>query len=126
MRKLIYKPEKLYSEDINDLVEADLEKGGPGSGIKGHTTVRSKKYSWGSMRHLVNRHKGHENPVHPQHWKEMQDVHSGKKESSSYKDETGKNWSVKRHPEGGVQVSHSSIAGKFEHHVKKEDLDSKD
>lgn len=39
MRKPIYRPEKLYVEDINDLVEADLEKGGPGSGKKGHKTV---------------------------------------------------------------------------------------
>jgi hypothetical protein len=35
MSKPIYKPTKPYSEDINDLIE----KGGVGSGIKGHTTA---------------------------------------------------------------------------------------
>lgn len=120
MRNPIYKPEKVYNEDINDLVEADLEKGGAGSGIKGHSTVHSKDYSWGRLRHLKNRRRL--DPVHPEHWKEIQDVHAGKKESGSYKDETGKTWSVKRHAEGGVHVSHSSAAGKFEHHVKKEDI----
>lgn len=36
---LIYKSEKPYSEDLNDLVEETLEKGGPGSGKRGHTST---------------------------------------------------------------------------------------
>lgn len=40
MRDPIYKPEKFYTDDINDLVQADLEKGGPGSGTKGHQTPK--------------------------------------------------------------------------------------
>jgi hypothetical protein len=37
--KLIYKSEKPYTEDINDLIE----KGGKGSGVKGHTTQKLKE-----------------------------------------------------------------------------------
>lgn len=36
--KPIYKPLKLYKSDINDMVQDDLEKGGQGSGQKGHRT----------------------------------------------------------------------------------------
>lgn len=43
MNKPKYEPqEKPYSEDINDLVELELEKGGLGSGIRGHKTNRDK------------------------------------------------------------------------------------
>lgn len=41
--KLKYSPEKLYKSDINDLVEDDVVKGGPGSGVKGHKTTTSDK-----------------------------------------------------------------------------------
>lgn len=40
MRDPIYKAQaKPYQEDLNDLVKADIEKGGKGSGVKGHRTV---------------------------------------------------------------------------------------
>lgn len=39
MSKLIYKSERPYSEDINDLIE----KGGVGSGVKGHTTPKQEQ-----------------------------------------------------------------------------------
>lgn len=39
--KPIYKPlKKSYSEDINDLVEDELNKGGVGSGVRGHKTLK--------------------------------------------------------------------------------------
>lgn len=59
--KPIYKPEKMYSEDINDLVEAELEKGGPGSGKRGHKTV--KQESWNKLHsdHIKARESGDEN-----------------------------------------------------------------
>jgi hypothetical protein len=41
MSKPIYKPQRPYSEDINDLVE----KGGPGSGKKGHVTYKPNQPS---------------------------------------------------------------------------------
>lgn len=41
MSKLIYKAqEKPYSQDLNDLIEEDIEKGGVGSGKKGHQTPK--------------------------------------------------------------------------------------
>lgn len=39
MKKLLYKSESFYSSDINDMIE-DLAKGGPGSGVRGHTTAK--------------------------------------------------------------------------------------
>ncbi len=39
MHDPIYKASKPYSEDLNDLVKADIEKGGKGSGVKGHKTL---------------------------------------------------------------------------------------
>lgn len=39
MPKYMYKPlQKSYTEDLNDLVEVELQKGGPGSGRRGHKT----------------------------------------------------------------------------------------
>src|SRR6266481_3671398 len=39
MHDPIYKAQaKPYADDLNDLIKADLEKGGPGSGTKGHIT----------------------------------------------------------------------------------------
>lgn len=40
MSKPIYKPTKPYQDDLNDLVQDDILKGGPGSGVKGHKTNR--------------------------------------------------------------------------------------
>lgn len=40
--KPIYKPEKMYTDDINDLVEMELAKGGIGSGIRGHRTAKKQ------------------------------------------------------------------------------------
>lgn len=42
MSKLIYKPTQFYKSDINDLVEEELNKGGPGSGQKGHKTIKDR------------------------------------------------------------------------------------
>lgn len=42
MSKLMYKPVPMYKSNINDMVEA-LEKGGPGSGKRGHTTAKIDK-----------------------------------------------------------------------------------
>lgn len=36
-----YSPEKLYKSDINDLVEDTMQKGGFGSGVRGHKTANS-------------------------------------------------------------------------------------
>lgn len=36
---------KAYTEDLNDLVEADIQKGGVGSGKRGHTTPKEFKIS---------------------------------------------------------------------------------
>lgn len=41
--KQILKPVKPYTEDINDMVEGTIEKGGPGSGQKGHQTAQKPR-----------------------------------------------------------------------------------
>lgn len=110
----------------------DMAKGGVGSGIKGHTSVRSKDYSWGRMRHLDSkdpRGKGRANttPIHPEHWEKMQRVHLGHSDKESFKDETGLHWTVTKHPGGdGVKLHHDSIAGKFEHNVSRDDMKAHD
>lgn len=38
-----YSAPKLYDSDINDLVEEDMNKGGLGSGIRGHKTIRDRQ-----------------------------------------------------------------------------------
>jgi hypothetical protein len=103
MSKLIYKAqERPYgSDDINDLIE----KGGEGSGKKGHMT--SKQYSWGKMRHVAVG-KDYGIPIHPEHHDEIQAVNQGHKEKGQFKDETGADWSVHKHPEGdGVHLKGS-------------------
>lgn len=54
MSKLKYGPqEKPYTEDINDLIEGDLEKGGVGSGKRGHTTAKKLSESSSSPGHQI-------------------------------------------------------------------------
>jgi hypothetical protein len=51
MSKLIYHPQKFYQSDINDMVE-DLNKGGVGSGKRGHKTnhEESKKEDYDRLK----------------------------------------------------------------------------
>ncbi len=66
-----YKPEPLYQSDINDLVEAEMEKGGIGSGKKGHQTAKTpyvpqgrlhvrteyrSQRAGGAVRHVMDNH----------------------------------------------------------------------
>lgn len=109
----------------------EFQKGGPGSGTKGHVSAKKfigtkQKYSWGDFRHIEARDKSHSVPIHPEHWNEIKEVHSGKKESGSFKDETGKQWKVGKHPEGGVKLNHSSSSGKHEHHLEPKHIDDLD
>lgn len=99
-----------------------VKKGGDGSGVRGHKT----EHSWGTMRVLSAKDHSHSVPVHPEHWKEIKDVHEGKKPSSSFTDETGKKWGVDKHPEGGVSLKHESSAGKFKHQLNEDDIKSLD
>lgn len=109
-------------EAVKDRLDSkyDINKGGEGSGKRGHVTVRQKDYHWGTMRHVETDHQTI--PVHPEHWEKMKNVHEGHKEKDSFKDETGKEWKVSKHPEGGVHLQHDSVAGKFSHHVGKEHM----
>lgn len=123
--------EKPYgSQDLNDMIEAqELEKGGVGSGKKGHLTPKKstfnhkkEKYSWGTFRNLEAKDHSHSVPIHPEHWNEIKGVHSGKKPKGSFKDETGKHWNVERHPEGGVGIHHQSSNGNFKHHLSEDHM----
>lgn len=109
--------------EAQEALTEKLQKGGAGSGLRGHVTVQAKDYHWGTMRTIKPSERGSGTvPVHPEHWDEMKAVHEGKKEKSSFKDETGKTWNVEKHPEGGVNLKHHSIHGKFEHHVDHEKM----
>lgn len=127
---LMYKAERRpYTEDINDLIE----KGGKGSGIDGHTTQKmssmtasKKNYSWGTMRHVESHKHDFSIPIHPEHFQEMKDVHEGRKDKGSFKDETGTKWGVQKHPEGGIHLSHSSARGTHNVHLKDEHMKNLD
>ncbi len=103
----------------------EINKGGEGSGKKGHTTDRTNKYgtrekihehdnvqvthskhSWGSLRSAKTGHGGIDGGVviHPEHFEEMKQVHERRKEQGHFKDEQGKHWTIKPNDKDGVSL----------------------
>lgn len=109
-------------EAVKDRLDTkfDIQKGGVGSGKKGHVTVRQRDHHWGTMRN-IDTHE-HSIPVHPEHYERIKNVHEGHKQNESFKDETGKEWNISKHPEGGVRLQHESSRGKFDTHVTSEHM----
>lgn len=68
MNDPIYKAQpKPYSEDLNDLVKAEIEKGGQGSGVKGHITPQQHKKHVDSLVDAHSQANDHNENYDPEH-----------------------------------------------------------
>ncbi len=79
----------LINKEYNGIVKSDYDT---------PTNVRSKQYSWGTMRN-VERGNSYGIPIHPEHWDKITSTYNTSK-PSKFVDETRRSWSVTKHPSG--------------------------
>ena len=89
-------------------------------------TSRKENFSWGSVRSIEANDHSHSVAIQPEVWSDIKDVSSGKKQNSSFKDETGRFWNIVKHESDGVVLSTIPMHGQFKHHLTSKEISTLD